>query len=502
MGIQKKHTFIIMTKFLHLIRPFMAILPEVTPAERTVPFREKVLWTAITLFIFLVCCQIPLYGIKSTESADPFYWMRVVLASNKGTLMELGISPMVTASLIIEVLIGVKILQMPKKKATDDEKQGDDRILQEGASKILALFIALLEAVVYVSSGMYGDVRQIGIFTSVLIILQLVAATFICIILDELLQNGWGLGSGTTLFIATNICDTIIWKSFSLTTFNMGRGTEFEGAVVAFFHLLISRGDKARALKEALYRPHLPNIMNILATGLVFIVVVVLQGFEVRLTTVTAQGVNTQQPHPIKLFYTSSMPIILQTALVSNINFFSQILYRRFPSNIFVNLLGIWEEREFSQSGQMFPVGGLAKYITAPNTFSDMINDPIHAVCYISFVLVSCALLSRTWIEISKTTSRDVARQLIAQDKYLKQCKNEDEMTRYLNKLIPTAATFGGLCIGALTIFADFLGAIGSGTGILLAVGMIQQYFEVIKREGEDLDLPFVKQVKKIQLTR
>merc|ERR1712000_577553 len=101
------------------------------------------------------------------------------------------------------------------------------------------------------------------------------------------------------------------------------------------------------------------------------------------------------------------------------------------------------------------------------------------------------------WIEISKTTSRDVARQLIAQGKYLKQCKNEDEMTRYLNKLIPTAATFG-----ALTIFADFLGAIGSGTGILLAVGMIQQYFDVIKKEGEDLDLPFVKQVKKIQLTR
>src|SRR3989338_6927765 len=134
------------------------------------------------------------------------------------------------------------------------------------------------------------------------------------------------------------------------------------------------------------------------------------------------------------------MPIILQTALVSNINFISQILYRRFPGNIFVNLLGIWETRDYSQNGQMYPVGGLARYITAPNTFSEMINDPIHAVCYIAFVLLTCALLSRTWIEISKTTSRDVARSLIRQGKYLKQCKTEDEMTRYLNKLIPTAA--------------------------------------------------------------
>lgn len=488
---------------LEAVKPLLALLPEVGAPKGAMPnIRDRLFWTFGALFVFLICSHVPVFGVKPSNSSDPFYWMRVVLASNKGTLMELGISPMVTASLIIEVLIGVKILTVSKKKPGDDDKAADDRILQEGASKILALGIALVEAVLYVSSGVYGDVRSIGVFTSMLIVAQLVAATLICIILDELLQNGWGLGSGTTLFIATNICDTIIWKSFSLTTFNMGRGTEFEGAVVAFFHLLISRGDKARALKEALYRPHLPNVMNILATALVFVIVVVLQGFEVRLTTVTAQGVNTQQPHAIKLFYTSSMPIILQTALVSNINFFSQILYRRFPTNIFITMLGVWEEREFSQSGQMFPTGGLARYITAPNTFSDMINDPIHACVYITFVLASCALLSRTWIEISKTTSRDVARSLIGQGKYLKQCKTEDEMTRYLNKLIPVAATFGGLCIGALTIFSDFLGAIGSGTGILLAVGMIQQYFEIIKKEGEDLDLPFIKQVKKIQLTR
>lgn len=57
--------------------------------------------------------------------------------------------------------------------------------------------------------------------------------------------------------------------------------------------------------------------------------------------------------------------------------------------------------------------------------------------------------------------------------------------TQVLNRYIPTAAAFGGMCIGALTIIADFLGAIGSGTGILLAVTIIYQYYEMLAKERE-----------------
>lgn len=85
------------------------------------------------------------------------------------------------------------------------------------------------------------------------------------------------MGSGISLFIATNICESIIWRSFSPTTINTGRGTEFEGAVIALFHLLLTRTDKVRALKEAFYRQNLPNIMNLFATVVVFLVVVYFQ---------------------------------------------------------------------------------------------------------------------------------------------------------------------------------------------------------------------------------
>ena len=110
----------ILVKFLEFVKPFCSILPEIQKPERKIQFREKVLWTAITLFIFLVCCQIPLFGIMSSDSADPFYWIRVILASNRGTLMELGISPIVTSGLIMQLLPGAKIIEVgdtPKDRA-------------------------------------------------------------------------------------------------------------------------------------------------------------------------------------------------------------------------------------------------------------------------------------------------------------------------------------------------------------------------------------------------
>jgi len=56
----------------------------------------------------------------SSDSADPFYWIRVILASNRGTLMELGISPIVTSGLIMQLLAGAKIIEVgdtPKDRA-------------------------------------------------------------------------------------------------------------------------------------------------------------------------------------------------------------------------------------------------------------------------------------------------------------------------------------------------------------------------------------------------
>lgn len=451
------------------------MLPEIEQPNKRVPFKERVLWTSATLFIYLVCCQIPLYGVKNTKSSDPLYFVRAVLAaSNRGTLMELGISPIITSSMIMQFLAGTRIIQV-------DQGLKEDRALFSGAEKLMGLIICLVEASMYVLSGMYGDLSVLGTGNAILIITQLFVAGMMVLLLDELLQKGYGLGSGISLFIATNICETIVWSSLSPTTINIGRGKEFEGAVIAFFHLLITRGDKVRAFREALFRPELPNVSNLLATVLVFAIVIYFQGFRVDLPVKSSQVRGAQGSYPIKLFYTSNIPIILQTTLVSNLYFVSQILYKRYPSNLLVNIIGRWTT--IQDSSQMYPVGGLAYYISRPHNIGAILEDPLRALVYLGFILTACGLFSKYWIEISGSSARDVARQLRDQKMTLKGHR-ETSLVKELNRYIPTAAAFGGICVGLLTIMADFLGAIGSGTGILMAVTIIYQYFEIFAKEG------------------
>merc|ERR1712136_520567 len=345
--------------------------------------------------------------------------------------MELGISPVITSGLIMQLLAGAKLIEVG-----DSPK---DRALFNGAQKLFGMVITVCQAIVYVMVGTYGEPAE--------------------------------MGSGISLFIATNICETIVWKSFSPATINTGKGTEFEGAVIALFHLLATRNDKIKGLREAFYRQNLPNLMNLMATIFVFGVVIYFQGFRVDLPIKSARYRGQQSSYPIKLFYTSNMPIILQSALVSNLYMISQMLAVRFKGNFLISLLGVWGDAE-SGGARSYPIGGLLYYISPPESMMSMVLDPIHALTYIVFMLGSCA--------------KDVAKQLKDQQMVMRGHR-EKSMIHELNRYIPTAAAFGGLCIGALSVMADFVGAIGSGTGILLAVTIIYQYFEILVKEQSEM---------------
>jgi len=182
------------------------------------------------------------------------------------------------------------------------------------------------------------------------------------------------------------------------------------------------------------------------------------------------------QMYQIKLFYTSNMPIILHAAFVSNFYFVSQLLYKRMKSNLIVNMLGQWQEQEFTR--QMVPVGGLAFYISPPTGITDLLFEPIHSLFYVVFVLCSCAFFAHTWIDVSGQAPKDVANQL-KQNQMMVAGYRDASAVKVLERYIPTAAICGGIAIGALTIIADFMGAIGSGTGILLAVTII---FELVQK--------------------
>ncbi|EEB07245.1 translocon alpha subunit Sec61 [Schizosaccharomyces japonicus yFS275] len=470
-------------RFLDLVKPFAPFLPEIAAPERKIPFKQKLLWTSVTLLIFLVMSQVPLYGIVSADSSDPLMWIRMIMASNRGTLMELGISPIVTSSMLVQLLVGSKFIEVNMELKSDRE-------LYQLAQKFLAIIITFGQATAYVLTGMYGRPSDLGAGVCLLLILQLVAASMIVLLLDELLQKGYGLGSGINLFIATINCENIFWKAFSPTTYNTARGPQFEGAVINFLYLMLKWPNKIAAVYESFFRstpPNypfvLPNLWNLIATVLIFVVVIYLQDFRVEIPVRSQKFRGHRGAFPVKLLYTSSTPIMLQSALTSNLFLASRMLYNRFPNNFLVRLLGVWENGA---------VSGLAYFMSPPASYRAALLSPLHTTVYVTFTITVCAVFSKLWIEVSGTSPRDVAKQLKDQQLVMAGHR-EGSMYKELKRVIPTAAWLSGACVGALAVASDMLGALGSGTAVLLCTTTIYGYYEQLQKEskGDIFSSPF-----------
>ena len=190
--------------------------------------------TCVALFVFLVCSQLPLYGINTSSGADPFYWARVIMASNRGTCMELGISPIVTSGLVIQLLSGSKIIEV-------DESVKEDRALLNGAQKLLGVLITIGEAVAYVVSGIYGDVRDLGVGNAhAHHNPALLRGHHRHLPLDELLQKGYGLGSGISLSSQRTNANPSSGRLSPRPPSTRAAALSLVGAIIAFFHLMLT----------------------------------------------------------------------------------------------------------------------------------------------------------------------------------------------------------------------------------------------------------------------
>lgn len=182
---------------------------------------------------------------------------------------------------------------------------------------VVGVLIALGQSAVYVYSGQFGDLSQVGAANALLIIMQLTFSGLLIILMDEMMSKvrelfqGYGQGSAISLFIATNVCESIVWSSFSPISVKISGKTEYEGSVISLFHSLLTQEDKLSALQQAFYRSHLPNLNQIIATILIFLIVIYFQGFRVDLPFKHSRIRGNSAPYSIKLFYTSNMPIIL-----------------------------------------------------------------------------------------------------------------------------------------------------------------------------------------------
>jgi protein transport protein SEC61 subunit alpha len=260
---------------------------------------------------------------------------------------------------------------------------------------------------------------------------------------------------------------------------------QFQGAVIYFLHSLITKKNKATAFFDGMFREHAPNMSNVLATVLIFFIVIYFNGFRHDIKLIHTQLRGHSQIYPIKLFYTSSIPIFLLSLVVTAIMGFSQVLYRQFRGYAIVNLLGKWQEI----NGVGVPISGLAYFISPPRNIIEFLRDPVRSLFYTCFVLVVCASLSRLYIMITGENGTKLFRHFKAGNLRVMNKDRDEEAIKMLNKYTSSSSILGGLCVGMLTILAELLGALGGGTGLLLCASIltkfVENFFTENKRKAE-----------------
>ncbi len=460
--------------FLRALSPFIRFMPEVKSPQRELTLREKLMWTLGALIIYLIMAHLPLYGVNPESSGYDYLWaMRVILASSRGTLMELGIGPIVTAGLVMQLLSGSKIIDV-------DFSNPEDRAMFTGGQKVLAVLMTLFQAGAYIIGNAFG---QLSVTNAILVFLQLTAAGIIVIMLDELVQKGWGLGSGVSLFIMANVAGQVFLNSFDP---NPASGSTLPRGVITAILALARDAFSGQPVDwlQILYRPgNAPSIVGLVVTAFIFLSVIYLESVKVEIPLQYAQYRGIKARYPIKLMYTSNIPVILAQALYANIIFFTQILWQRTGgSNFWLNLLGNYKE---GTSNRLIPQpDSLVYYITPPQGLESTLADPLHALIYAVILTLLCYWFSVIWVDISGMAPRDIARQLLDSGYIVPGFRRSEKvLEKLLNRYIPVVAGVGGLIIGLLAAFADVLGALSSGAGILLMVSIINQYAEQLAKE-------------------
>jgi preprotein translocase SecY subunit len=408
--------------------------------------------------------EISLYGISGSVQ-EQYGALRVIFASNRGTLMELGIGPIVTAGLILQLLVGSAIIQC-------DMSDPQDRGLFTVASKFFSILLTGIQASAYIISGMYGALAGPA---TIIIFLQLLASGVIVMLMDELVQKGWGLGSGISLFIMAGVAQNILWQ-----TFNPGTGL-FVGSLDTLLRGAPNYGLTEWVIGSGSY----PSLIGFIATVGAFLVIIYLEGVRVELPMTYAGYKGFRSRYPIKLLYVSNLPVIFASALFANVYFFTQLLWSQMGSpapgtNLLFQIIGDYNRT----TNGVTPVGGLAYYVTPPNNIISVAAEPIRASVYLAILVVFCAVFSLIWLEVGGLGPDKVAQQLMDSGMQIPGHRRSSRpIQTILKRYIPVVTVLGGIIVGLIAGIADFLGVFGTGTGILLSVGIIYQYYELLMRE-------------------
>jgi len=447
-------------------------LPQVPKPKKKLTLQKRLLWCGGILLIYMIMGQTPLFG-ATTPEFDFLAFARVIFASQQGTLVELGIGPIVTAGLLMQLLRGSDILKF-------DFKKPEERGIFQTATKMVTYIVIIAESAVY-GIAVYGP----GIADpTVLYILigQLMGASIIIMFLDETIQKGWGLGSGISLFIMAGVAQQILWSIFS----PLPAGDGFMIGVIPFITESVMAGD----ISDIFFRYNqLPSIFGLLLTAGIMLILVYTQGMKIEIPIVSTKYRGFSAVYPIKLMYVSNIPVILASALTANAVFIGQMLWANLNpanNNMFFNILA-----QFDPTSPSTPIGGLIYYVTPPRGLDIVALDPMRAVGYVIFMIIIVVIFGKLWVELGGLSPKSAAKNLLDADVQVPGFRRSNQPIEVLlNKYIPSVTLIGSGILGLLAGVSDVLGVFGSGIGILLMVDILINYYNQLIREQVEVVMP------------
>ena len=501
---------------LYGLKSLVDYLPSVKKPEGHVLFKTKFMWTVLCLILYFALTNIFIYGLDQAQTIDVFESFRAILAGASGSIVHLGIGPIVTASIIMQLFVGAKIVNLDLSKT-------EDKAVYQETQKLLVIIMILVEAVpqVYgylqpansVVIGLEGFAPGYGLLlANIIIIAQLFLGSYLVFLMDETISK-WGIGSGISLFIAAGVSQAIITGTINWIP-SAGSSVP-PGTIPRTFYTLShsSAGELySGGLESIIFYPPNP-IIALIGTISIFFIVAYIESTKIELPLSHERARGARGRYPIKLIYASNIPVILTSALLANISMWSLMFWTN-PTLSQIPILGSnpWfgvyptaDQMAMWNINANTPVGGLAYYLNRPNGLVSwlfpMINPTAYesyflghaywqhvsrVVLYFAFMVGMSIMFAKFWIETTNMGPKAVAEQIQRGGMQIPGFRRDPRvLEKVLNKYIPAVTVFSGAAVGALAAAADMIGTTGntSGTGVPLTVGILIQFYEAMGRE-------------------
>lgn len=453
---------------MSLVNNILEFIPEVKkPDTRRLSFSEKLKWTLIILVGFFILSVIPLYGMGENALAQ-FEQLSIILGASFGSILSLGIGPLVTASIVLQLLVGSGIL-------TIDTKTPEGRAYFQGLQKIASIFFIVFEGCIYIFLGGLAPPTALQgtsqyFVMELALVAQIVMGGLLVMYMSEVVDK-WGFGSGISLFIAAGVSSELVIRLISplntLGQWAFGSGQAPIGQLFVFVMSLVQGAPREALLAFA----------AIAATFVVFVIAVYAQAMKVEIPLsfghIRGYGIRW----PLNFLYTSNIPVILVAALMANIQLWARLLQN-------------WGHPLLGTFAGSSPASGLVQWIAVPHLINSILTgsfawfDIVQAIVYTLFLVIGSVVFSIFWVQTAGMDAASQAKQIMASGLQIPGFRRDERVLEHiLQRYIMPLTVMGGVAIGLLAASADLLGALSRGTGILLAVMIIYRMYEDIAKQ-------------------